>query len=75
VAGAKFGGPPLDPGELRGHTHDLAGTLATSPKGIALASGCCAGGYAKNGSYPFSGATASASAAPPYLPLVACAVN
>jgi hypothetical protein len=75
TAGAAFGGPSLHAGELRTHSHAVDGSFATTPKGIALASGCCGSGYARNGSYAFSGASAEASAAPPYLPLIACTVD
>lgn len=73
--GASFGGPPLASGEGRTHTHDVNGTLMTAAKGVALVSGCCAGGFAQNGSVSFAGATPAASAALPYLQLVACVSN
>jgi hypothetical protein len=69
---ATFGGPSLAPGEVRSHGHAVTATLDGGSHGIALASGCCAGGYAAAGSH---GATASASAATvemPYLQLLAC---
>jgi hypothetical protein len=72
AAGATFGGAPLDDGEVRAHEHTLAGQLATSSHGIALASGCCAGGYAQNGAHEILGAVAASEATPPYLQLRAC---
>jgi hypothetical protein len=78
-AGAKpglpFGGAPLHRGEERSHTHDVAGFLATSPKGILLASGCCGGGFAANGSHGYGGTSAPESAAIPYVQLTACIAN
>jgi hypothetical protein len=73
--GASFGGPPLASGEERTHTHDVSGSLATAAQGVALLSGCCAGGYAQNGTVAFAGTTPPASAALPYLQLVACVSN
>jgi hypothetical protein len=73
--GATFGGPPLAYGEDRAHTHPVAGQLTTTPSGIALASGCCGGGYAQNGSYPFSAPTDSSSSGIPYLNLLQCTKN
>jgi hypothetical protein len=70
--GASFGGAPLADGETRTHTHPIGGTLGTSSHGIALASGCCGGGYGKNGTYELSGSTDAADATPPYLQLMAC---
>jgi hypothetical protein len=75
AAGATFGGPPLAPGELRTHTHPVTASVATTPKGIALLSGCCGDGYAQKGNYSFAGPSAPASAAIPYLPLAACTVD
>jgi hypothetical protein len=69
---AQFGGPPLQRGEARAHSHGIAGAVVTSPKGIALASGCCGDGYAQNGMQSFAGTTPPAVAALPYLHLVAC---
>lgn len=71
-AGTAFGGEPLAPGEQRTHTHALAATLSVPPHGIALVSGCCAGGYGAAGDHAI---TATADAAPvdvPYLQLRAC---
>jgi hypothetical protein len=53
--GLSFGGTSLKSGEGRAHTHDVSGTLTTTSHGIALASGCCGDGYAKNGDYPYAG--------------------
>lgn len=75
AVGASFGGPSLASGEGRTHTHNLTGSLSPTAKGVALASGCCADGYAKNDTVTFSGTTPPASAALPYLQLVACVSN
>jgi len=70
--GLAFGGPALANGEQRAHQHPFAGTLSTTPHGIALASGCCAGGYAQNGNLAYSGVTELADANLPYLQLLQC---
>ncbi|HWE30126.1 MAG TPA: hypothetical protein VHB97_19085 [Polyangia bacterium] len=75
AVGASFGGPSLASGEGRTHTHNLTGSLPTQSQGVALVSGCCADGYAKNATVTFSGTTPPASAALPYLQLVACVSN
>jgi hypothetical protein len=75
VPDAPFGGPPLQRGEARTHAHAVDGTLQTAPKGVALISGCCANGYAQNGTHAFTGNTAPATAALPYINLVACVTN
>jgi hypothetical protein len=72
TSGLTFGGAPLSRGEERTHSHVVAGFATTSSKGIALLSGCCGGGFAKNGTHGFGGNTNAASAALPYLHLVAC---
>lgn len=69
---AVFGGTPLDDQEKRGHTHAVTGSLVTSPNGVALLSGCCADGFAKNGSYPFSVTTDPAPIALPFVQLSFC---
>jgi hypothetical protein len=46
--------------------------LATTPHGIALASGCCGDGYARNDSYSTIEDTAATEASPPYLELLLC---
>jgi hypothetical protein len=73
VPGATFGGPPFGEAErTRTHTHGVTGELTTSSHGIALASGCCGGGYGKNGTYPITGTTDSGDATPPYIQLASC---
>jgi len=70
--GAAFGGAPLAPGEDRGHHHEVAATLATVAHGIALASGCCGGGFGARRDYAMTVTSADASAGMPYLQLLAC---
>jgi len=53
--GLSFGGNSLKSGEGREHEHEVSGALTTTSHGIALASGCCGDGYAKNGEYPYAG--------------------
>lgn len=57
AAGASFGGPSLQPGEVRTHTHQMSGDINLPDKSIVGASGCCAGGYAKSGNSSFTGQT------------------
>jgi hypothetical protein len=70
--GATFGGAPLGAQEQRTHAHAYSTSLNTSSHGIALASGCCAGGYAQNMSYPISGNTDGADVGLPYVQLLQC---
>jgi hypothetical protein len=70
-----FGGQPLAPGEDRPHSHSVAGNIATNSHGIALAGGCCAGGYARNGTYPFTIASGPSSSGLPHIQLRACLKN
>lgn len=71
-AGATFGGSALDDKEDRQHRHSFSGSVSTASQGIIGASGCCADGYAKNGSYDYSGNTGTASSGWPYIQLLAC---
>jgi hypothetical protein len=62
-----FGGAPLVDASAPQHTHVTDPLLVTSPHGIALASGCCAGGYAVDGTYQ---STQDSGASDPGLPLL-----
>lgn len=66
-----FGAGPLS--AERTHVHPATAVLATKSHGIAAFSGCCADGYAKNGTYTASGDTAEASAGLPTIQLLSCA--
>jgi hypothetical protein len=70
--GAAFGGAPLGTQEQRTHAHAYSTMLNTASHGIALASGCCASGYAQNASYPISGTTDGADVGLPYVQLLQC---
>lgn len=70
--GLPFGGSPLQDQEKRGHNHVVTGSLQTSPHGVALLSGCCADGYAKNGAYPISVTSEPSSVDLPYVQLAFC---
>lgn len=70
--GLSFGGTSLKSAEVRKHGHEVSGSFATSPHGIALASGCCADGYAKDGEYEYAGATDEVSAGLPTVQLLQC---
>ncbi len=54
------------------HAQANSGKLATEPHGIALAGGCCGGGYAKDGIYPFTGETEPGETGLPYIELLHC---
>ena len=72
ASGTTFGGEPLVSDEQRAHTHGVNGQVVTSPHGIALASGCCGGGYARNDTYPFTTTTTSGAVDLPYVELRQC---
>jgi hypothetical protein len=72
MGGATFGGDPLAPGELRTHMHSVTASVAAPSHGIALAGGCCAGGYGAAGSRSVSATAAPAAIDMPYVQLVAC---
>lgn len=67
-----FGGAPLSDGEARSHAHRNEGTLSTTPHGIALASGCCGGGYAQDGTSTFKQDTDKSETGMPWLELLHC---
>jgi len=67
-----FGGAPLGSMGLVAHAHGNDVALVTAPHGIALASGCCGGGYAANGSYGASQDTDMAEPGVPYVELLQC---
>lgn len=77
---AQFGGHPLQPQENREHSHQFTGSVKTNSHGIAGSSGCCAEGYAKNGTYEYnrpdsagnSRATGPGKADLPYIQLLQC---
>jgi hypothetical protein len=54
---ATFGGPNLQPGEIRTHSHTMNGSMSFPEHDIAGASGCCAHNYAASGSHGFTGDT------------------
>lgn len=72
TAGATFGGDPLAPGELRSHAHAVTASLSAPSHGIALAGGCCAGGYGGAGTHAATATAAPAAVDMPYVQLVAC---
>ncbi len=71
-----FGGAALSSGDagadVRTHAHGNTATLTTTSHGIALASGCCAGGYGANGAYMATMDTDADETGLPYLELLAC---
>lgn len=70
--GLSFGGAPLKPLEQRTHTHAFSGSVALKSRDVALASGCCADGYGKNGTYSYHGTSAGAASDFPYIQLLQC---
>jgi hypothetical protein len=56
-AGAIFGGQSLPPSAdvVITHDHSFSNSISTTPAGVGLASGCCSGGYARNGQYNVQG--------------------
>jgi len=70
--GAVFGGAPLAPGEIRTHVHEVSATVGAGSHGIALAGGCCAGGYGAAGDHAATASAAPAAVGLPYLQLLAC---
>ena len=73
--GASFGGGALGALEDRQHTHTFSGSVTLSSQDIAGASGCCAHGYGKNGTYNYSGKTGAATSGLPYVQLLMCRKN
>jgi hypothetical protein len=73
--GAAFGGDPLAKLEDRTHGHTFSGSVTTSSGGVGLGSGCCAGGYGKNGTYGYQSVSAAASSGIPYIQLLECRVR
>jgi hypothetical protein len=76
TSGASFGratpleGPPLP--EATPHTHTLSGRIPTPSKGIALASGCCGGGYASSGGLQANLTSTETTVVFPTLSLLQC---
>lgn len=70
--GATFGGAPIVPGDPTTHAHDASLTLTTTPHGIALASGCCGGGFARDGTVTATATTDRAEPAVPTVLLLHC---
>ena len=73
--GLTFGGAPLAPLERRTHTHAFSGEVATEKRDVAIGSGCCTGGYAKNGTYPYTGVSSADDSGLPYMQLLQCEKN
>ncbi len=67
-----FGGAPLASDEARRHAHSAGGSVDLGQHGIALASGCCGGGYARGGSYSYSLTSSETVLDLPYVELLQC---
>lgn len=72
MADEQFGGAPIEGTAPRTHTHGTDPILVTEPHGIALASGCCASGYAVDGTYQSVQPTSATDPALPYVTLLQC---
>lgn len=72
VADSSFGADSMWGSGARLHTHEMTATLQTSSHGIALASGCCADGYARNGTYTMTTSTEPSGGSIPWVELLTC---
>ena len=72
LQGARFGASPPASPEERPHQHDVMPSLVTTPHGIALASGCCGSGYAREGTYRATVRTSATESAMPSIQLLMC---
>ncbi len=70
TTGATFGGS-----WAASHSHSVTADVALSGHGIALASGCCGGGYAAAGTVQFSASSDAGTATFPSMQRVACAAS
>lgn len=70
--GATFGGAPLGADNPAQHAHPATARLSTMGHGIALASGCCGSGYARNGTYEVMGRTDANEPGMPTIQLLQC---
>lgn len=72
-AGLSFGGPSIpSSGAEPQHGHSVTGSVTLPSASVGLASGCCAGGYAATGTYPYEGATSQDTVSFPYLMVALC---
>lgn len=71
---AQFGGPALKPDSVSTpqHNHPFSGNVNTNSVGVGLASGCCAGGYAANHNYAYTGTSNSTAFELPYAMVPLC---
>jgi hypothetical protein len=67
-----FGKAPMSGLARRTHGHALDATLATDGHGLAVLTGCCRDGYARDGRYAAKATSDEASAALPWLELLSC---
>ena len=74
VPGATVGGKSISPGGTNDptHTHDFSGTVTTRSCEVGLASGCCADGYAAQGTYDYETTTDDNAVAFPYVSVPLC---
>lgn len=67
-----LGGAPLTPAENRTHSHSFSTTVSVPAQSVALAGGCCAGGYGGAGSFQHSGNVLPVGWDIPYIQLLQC---
>jgi hypothetical protein len=72
MADQPFGGDPLASTDVRTHGHPTTVTLATSPHGVLVASGCSNDGYAGNTSLTDQVTSSADDPGLPYLELLHC---
>jgi hypothetical protein len=70
--GATWGGAPVSTGDPIRHQHAVGASFTTAPHGVALASGCCADGFARDGTYSASTTTDLEEVDLPRLQLLQC---
>lgn len=73
--GATWGGAPVGSSDSIRHHHVTNAALMTHPFGIALASGCCGNGYARNDSYTATATSDLVDADLPTVHLLECEKN
>lgn len=72
INGATFGGAPIGADSPARHAHNAITRLVTEGHGIALASGCCGSGYARNGAYEEMARTEENEPGMPTIQLLQC---
>jgi hypothetical protein len=70
---AAYGGQPFTANQEITHSHAVSGNVKLSTRKTSAISGCCTGGFAKNGTYAYNTtSSAPTSTTPPYILLHLC---